>query len=202
MKTSEFDAYFNRVSETLKKVDTSVTECLVRIIMDCRERGNMIYIFGNGGSAATASHITGDFLKGISYELDKRFKIICLSDNIAGTSAISNDLSYDEVFVESLKAYLSENDLVIGISGSGNSLNVVKAMEYARDNGAVTVAMCGFKGGKIKNIADLTVHVPIEDMEITEDIHMIIFHAIKQRIIHLLKGEHYSMGEKYDHRVS
>jgi len=132
MKTSEFESYFGRVTMTLNKVDRQALERLVQVIMDCRERNNMIFIFGNGGSAATASHVTGDFIKGISYELDKRFKVMCLSDNIPGTSAVSNDLSYDEVFVEPLKSYLSENDVVIGISGSGNSENVVKAMEYAR----------------------------------------------------------------------
>ncbi len=201
MKTSEFESYFGRVTMTLNKVDRQALERLVQVIMDCRERNNMIFIFGNGGSAATASHVTGDFIKGISYELDKRFKVMCLSDNIPGTSAVSNDLSYDEVFVEPLKSYLSENDVVIGISGSGNSENVVKAMEYARSRGAYCVAFCGYTGGKIKSIADLVIHVPIDDMEVTEDIHLVIFHAIKQSIIHRIKGARYSMGEKYDNRI-
>ncbi len=201
MKNSDFTTYFEKVAETLKKVDQEALDKLVEIIFECRDRGNSVYIFGNGGSAATASHIAGDFLKGISYQLEKRFKVICLSDNIPGTSAISNDLSYDEVFIEPLKTYLSKNDVVIGISGSGNSLNVVKALEYAKTSGATTVALCGFNGGKIKEISDHAIHVPINDMEITEDIHLIIFHAVKQKIIHKLKGENYSMGFKYDQRV-
>ena len=201
MKNSDYTAYFDKVAETLKKLDQSVLDNLVKVILDCRERGNTIYIFGNGGSAATASHVAGDFLKGISYQLEKRFKVICLSDNIPGTSAISNDLTYDEVFIEPLKTFLNKNDVVIGISGSGNSVNVLKAMQYAKTAGAFTVAMCGFKGGKVKDIADIVVHVPVDDMEIAEDIHLIIFHAIKQNIIRRLKGDNYTMGYNYDQRV-
>ncbi len=201
MKNSDYTAYFDKVAETLQKVDQQVLDNLVKVILDCRDRGNTIYIFGNGGSAATASHVAGDFLKGISYQLEKRFKVICLNDNIPGTSAISNDLTYDEVFIEPLKAYLNQDDVVIGISGSGNSVNVIKAMQYARITGAYTIAMVGYRGGQMKDIADLVVHAPVEDMEVAEDIHLIIFHAIKQNIIHRLKGDNYTMGVNYDKRI-
>ncbi|MBN2611629.1 MAG: SIS domain-containing protein [Bacteroidales bacterium] len=201
MKNSDYTIYFEKVSDTLKKIDQGVLDKMVQAIFSCREKGKTIYIFGNGGSAATASHIAGDFMKGISYQLEKRFKVMCLSDNIPGISAISNDLSYDEVFIEPLKSFLTKNDMVIGISGSGNSVNVVKAMEYAKSVGAVTVAVCGFKGGKIKDIADIAVHVPVNDMEVAEDIHLVIFHAVKQNIIKQLKGDSYSMGYNYDQRV-
>ncbi|MBN2349964.1 MAG: SIS domain-containing protein [Bacteroidales bacterium] len=199
--SNHFENYFKGVSETLQKLDIQSIESVVDDLLSCREKGAFIYIFGNGGSAANASHIAGDFLKGISYGLEKRFKIICLNDNIAGTTAITNDLSYDEVFVEQLKTFLSPNDLVIGISGSGNSENVVRALEYAKSRHAKTIAMCGFKGGRAKEIADSALLVPVNDMEITEDIHIIIFHAIKQKIIRKLKGENYSMGSNYDNRV-
>ena len=202
MKSSEFKTYFSRLTETIDKLDIQAVEHLVEFLLRTRDHGNTIYIFGNGGSAATASHVTGDFLKGISYKLAKRFRIICLSDNISGVTAISNDLGYEDIFIEQLKAFLKKDDLVIGISGSGNSANVIKAMEYARSNGAITVAMCGFKGGKIKELADLAIHVPIHDMEITEDIHIMIFHAVKQALIKKLKGDDYSMGGNYDARVN
>jgi D-sedoheptulose 7-phosphate isomerase len=201
MKSSEFKAYFSRLSETIDKLDIQTIEQLVEFLLRARDHENTVFIFGNGGSAATASHITGDFLKGISYELDKRFRVMCLSDNISGLTAISNDLGYEDIFVEQLKVFLKKDDLVIGISGSGNSMNVVKAMEFARKNGARTVAMCGYKGGKIRELADLVIHVPVNDMEITEDIHIIIFHAVKQVLIKKLKGENYSMGNIYDARV-
>lgn len=201
MKNFKFEGYFSNVSETLKKIDTSKVEKLVDLLLQAREQERTIYIFGNGGSGATASHVTGDFLKGISYQMDKRFRVMCLNDNISGMMAISNDLSYEEIFIEPLKAFLHKEDIVIGISGSGNSANVVKALEYARLNGANTVAFCGFKGGKVKEIANIVIHAPIDDMEVTEDIHIIIFHAIKQALMKHLKGDDFSMGATYDERV-
>lgn len=201
MGNTELINYFDRVSETLKLLGTEAITKFIEQLLIAREKEKNIFIFGNGGSAASASHITGDFLKGISYNLDKRFRIHCLNDNISGMMAISNDLSYEEIFIEQLKAFLDKEDLVIGISGSGNSINVVKAMDYARSKGAKTVAFCGYKGGKIKDISDLVIHAPIHDMEITEDIHIIIFHAIKQVLMKRLKGGDISMGKIYDERV-
>jgi D-sedoheptulose 7-phosphate isomerase len=197
-----FENYFNKVSETLKEVDTNSIESALDIIMDCYNIGNTIYIFGNGGSASTASHVAGDFMKGISFGLDKRFRVICLNDNIPAITAISNDLTYDEVFYEQLKTYLEKDDVVIGISGSGNSVNVVKALNYARQVGTKIIAFSGYRGGKIKNMADVLIHAPVNDMEITEDIHIIIFHAIKQLINKKIKGEDFSMGANYDNRVT
>ncbi len=175
MKTSDFKNYFNRVSDTLVQLDINALEKVADLLLTCRENGNTVYIFGNGGSASTASHVTGDFLKGISYQLEKRFRIICLNDNIAALTAITNDLSYEEVFVEQLQTFMKKDDVVIGISGSGNSANVVKAMEYARDNKAVTIALTGYTGGKLKDIVDIMINAPIKDMEVTEDIHIITF---------------------------
>lgn len=201
MKNSELNEYFDKVSETLKQIDTSSIVKLVERLLKARENGNHIYIFGNGGSGATASHITGDFLKGISFGLEKRFRVQCLNDNISGMMAIANDLTYEEIFVEQLKAFVQKDDVVIGISGSGNSANVIKAMQYAVSQGATTVALCGYKGGKIKEIAEIVVHAPIHDMEVTEDIHIIVFHAIKQVMMKELKGDNTSMGSTYDNRI-
>jgi D-sedoheptulose 7-phosphate isomerase len=197
-----FSAYFEKLKETLDKLDLEPIGKVVEILLKCRDDRGTMYIFGNGGSAANASHIAGDFLKGISYGMEKRFRTHCLNDNVAGTTAITNDLSYDEVFIEQLKTYLSPGDVVIGISGSGNSENVVKAIKWARDNGAKTVALVGYKGGRLAQIAEVVLHVPVNDMEITEDVHTIIFHTIKQEINRRIKGESYSMGSEYDRRVN
>lgn len=201
MKNSDFTDYFGRVSETLQHIDNESVTGLVKLLLKARAEERMIFIFGNGGSAATASHVTGDFLKGISYGLDKGFRVVCLNDNISGMLAISNDLTFEDIFIEQLKIFLRKDDIVIGISGSGNSANVLRAIEYANSLGAFTVAFCGYKGGKVKNIARHIIHVPIQDMEITEDIHIIIFHAIKQVMMKELKGEGSSMGKTYDERV-
>ena len=201
MSNTKFSDYFKNVSETLEKLDIKVLDETVDRLLACRERKGFIYIFGNGGSAANASHIAGDFIKGISYGLENRFKVICLNDNTPGMTAITNDLSYDDIFIEQLKAFLTPNDMVIGISGSGNSENVIRALDYAKKQKAETVGLTGFKGGRMKDIVDLLIHVPINDMEITEDIHMVIFHSLKQELLKRLKGDNYSMGEQYDKRV-
>lgn len=198
---SSYHAYFEKLKNTLDKLDLACIQHIVDTLLECRENGKTMYIFGNGGSAANASHIAGDFLKGISYGMDKRFKTHCLNDNIAGTTAITNDLSFDEVFIEQLKTYLTPGDVVIGISGSGNSVNVVKAIKWAREKGAKTIALVGYDGGQLKETAEIVMHAPVRDMEITEDIHTITFHVIKQEINRRIKGEKYSMGESYDKRV-
>jgi D-sedoheptulose 7-phosphate isomerase len=199
---SPYSAYFHKLKETLDKIELKPVEQVVEILLKCREDQGTMYIFGNGGSAANASHIAGDFLKGISFGMKKRFKTHCLNDNIAGITAITNDLSYDEVFIEQLKTYLTPGDVVIGISGSGNSENVVKAIQWARDNGAVTIALVGYKGGRLAKVAEVVMHAPVDDMEITEDIHTILFHSIKQEINRRIKGENYSMGAAYDDRIN
>lgn len=199
---NDFQAYSNLLIATIEALDEEQLMALKKALLTTYHKGGNIYMFGNGGSGATASHISGDFMKGVSYGLEKRFRMICLNDNYAALGAISNDIGYEDVFVEQLKNHAKEGDLVIGISGSGNSENVVRAMEYAKSKKISSVAMCGYKGGKIKEIADVLVHVPVMDMEITEDLHMIIFHMVKQSIIKELHGnDGPSYGEIYKSRV-
>ena len=195
--------YLSLLKSTLDKLSPENLENVSKAFLACYESGGTFYVFGNGGSAATASHMAGDFMKGASYGLEKRFKFICLNDNNSAMMAIANDISYDDIFVEQLKNFLQPNDLVIGISGSGNSNNVVKAMEYAKEKGVKTLALCGYSGGKIKQLADLNVHAEVNDMEICEDIHMVVFHTIKQGLIKHLHGtSSVSMGSVYDARLT
>ena len=200
-ETNFVNIYFETVIQTLNKVDTSSIQVMADTVLDCYEKGNTIFIFGNGGSGATASHVAGDFIKGVSYGLEKRFKVICLNDNFSALAAISNDLSFEEIFVEQLKNFLKAGDLVVGLSGSGNSINIVKAFEYAKSKNAKTIALCGFSGGKIKTMADIAVHIPIANMEVTEDIHLVVFHTLKHELTKRLRGTNASMGTQYDERV-
>lgn len=202
MNTEHFNDYFDRLKNTIDNLDIAKLEETVDLIIKARENGNTMFIFGNGGSAANASHIAGDFLKGISYGLEKRFRVHCLNDNMAATTAITNDLTYDEVFLEQLKTWLNPGDIVIGISGSGNSVNVLNAIEWANQNGANTIGVCGYKGGKLAKMVNTTILAPINDMEIAEDIHIITFHAIKQLILKKIKGDRFEMGDAYEQRVS
>mgnify|MGYP000740082432 FL=1 len=194
-------AYIDLVKSTLDALDPKALEALTEAFMTTYEKGGNIYTMGNGGSGASASHAAGDFLKGASYGLDKRFKMICLNDNLPSMMAIANDIGWDHIFVEPLKNFLSKDDLVIGISGSGNSKNVVNALEYANEQGATTVAMSGFKGGKISELATINVHAPVMDMEVTEDVHMVIFNIVKKQMMARLMGDNPSMGSTYDQRI-
>ena len=193
--------YIDAVKSTLDALEPKALDALVEAFHTTYEKGGNIYTMGNGGSGASASHAAGDFLKGASYGLDKRFKMICLNDNLPSMMAIANDIGWESIFVEPLKNFLSKDDLVIGISGSGNSKNVVNALEYANANGATTVAMSGFKGGKISEIATINVHASVMDMEVTEDVHMVIFNIVKKQMMARLMGDNPSMGDTYDQRI-
>lgn len=197
---SQIESYIQLLKNTLDELDRDQINKAIIAFLKVYEAGGTIYTFGNGGSGASASHAAGDFLKGASYGLDKRFRIICLNDNLPSMMAIANDIGWEDIFIEPLKNFIQPNDLVIGISGSGNSTNVVKAMQYAKDQGVTTIAFCGFKGGKIKELADIVIHSKAMDMEIAEDIHMIVFNIIKKEMISRLHTSN-SMGRQYDERV-
>jgi D-sedoheptulose 7-phosphate isomerase len=182
----EINTFFKKVSDTLNRLDRAGLNLFIEKILSTYRAGRTIFVFGNGGSGDTASHFCGDFNKGVSYGLEKRLKIICLNDNTSALTAIANDISYDDVFVEQLKNFVVADDLVIGISCSGNSINVIKALELANHAGAFTVAFCGYTGGTLKKVASLAVHAEIEDMEVCEDVHLVIMHCIKQIILAIL----------------
>jgi len=153
---------------------------IIEILSTAYEKRNSIFIFGNGGSGITASHFACDINKGVSAGLKKRFRVICLNDNIATMLAYANDMSYPDIFVEQLKNFLEEDDVTIGISGSGNSSNVINAIRYANENGAKSIAFTGFKGGELARIAQTSIIVPTDDMQKIEDLHAILSHIVMQ----------------------
>ncbi len=178
---NSIDDYFGRLKIVLDNIDKDKINYFVSVLLKHYEKQSCIYIFGNGGSAMTASHVVCDFNKGVCLELEKKFKLICLNDNLATILAYANDISYDEIFRLQLKNYLKKDDLVIGISGSGNSLNVLEGIEYSKQVGAETFTLCGFDGGKLKQVDAVNcLHIPINDMQIAEDSHVIIFHVVMQ----------------------
>ena len=174
----EISSYFEREKHTLDAISKDDLNTLMNVLVNAKDEGKTIFIMGNGGSAATASHYVCDFNKGISLGKEKMFKFICLNDNIPTMMAYANDLSYADVFVGPLKNFMQAGDIVIGISGSGNSENVVRAIQYANENGGVTVGLTGYSGGRIKQLSKYNVHVPIDDMQITEDLHMVLDHCM------------------------
>lgn len=179
----------------MESMDKHQINNVMNKLIEVNERGGYVYIFGNGGSAATASHFVVDFNKGVSESLSKKFKFICLNDNIPSITAISNDIDYNQVFKFQLQNYLTEKDMVIGISGSGNSQNVVQAIEYANEQGAETIALVGYSGGELKKCAKYYIHVPINDMQKVEDIHMVLDHMM-MKILKDYLNERYSQIEE------
>ena len=170
--------YIAREKEILDMLDVEAIDAALNKIVETFENEGTIYIFGNGGSASTASHFANDFNKGISEYTEKKFRFICLNDNVPTVLAIANDIGYEEVYRFQLRGKLNKNDLVIGISGSGNSMNVVNALDYAKENGVATIGITGYTGGKVRAMCDYSLHVPVENMQLTEDVHMIFDHMM------------------------
>ena len=162
----------------MAKLDVEQINHALNLLQETLEKEGNIYIFGNGGSAATASHFVNDFNKGISEYTAKKFRFTCLNDNVSTLMAIANDIGYEEVFRFQLRGKLKENDIVIGISGSGNSPNVINAVEYARECGNKVIGLTGFSGGKLKELCDINLHVDINSMQVTEDVHMFFDHLM------------------------
>lgn len=170
--------YVDQLSKTLNSLVHSEIEDTAAAFLRARDENKQIIVFGNGGSGSTASHMVCDILKGCSYGKEKRFRIFCLNDNIPTLLAYSNDVSYDDVFLEQLKNYLQPGDVVLGISGSGNSKNIINAIEYANQQGNITIGFTGFQGGKLKQISTYSVNAMVDDMQISEDIHLIVLHIL------------------------
>lgn len=197
----DIQTYLLKSQEAVSQIPFDQVSKLAEAILQAYHAGSFIYTMGNGGSGATASHIAGDYVKGASFGLEKRFRIMCLNDNIPALMAISNDISYEAIFEEQLRNFARPGDLVIGLSGSGNSKNVVNALLWAKNQGIQTAALTGFRGGQCAQIADISIHIPVADMEIIEDLHMMTFHAIKRYLTNTLLGENPGMGAVYDQRI-
>ena len=174
----EISEYIDQEIALLNAMDQSAIETMLETLVDAYEREATIYVFGNGGSASTASHMANDFNKGISEYTDKKFRVICLNDNTPTVLAVANDIGYDEIFRFQLRNKVKEGDLVIGISGSGNSKNVIHALNYAKEKKAITAGWVGFDGGEVAKIADVVCHAKINNMQLVEDIHMIYNHMM------------------------
>ena len=181
-------SYLDTEIETLKKLDIEEINKAMNLLEETRKNGNVVYTCGNGGSASTASHIKNDFAKGISYDLKHKYNFVSLSDNIATIMAIANDDSYDQVFYKQIENIIRPNDVLLAISGSGNSKNVIKAVEYAKSVGCKVIGMTGYSGGKLKELSDIKLHVPLDNMQVAEDIHTIFNHCMMHILCNILKG--------------
>lgn len=170
--------YITHLQDVLSRLNLEDVQKSISVIMDAYQADKQIFVIGNGGSASTASHLACDLGKGTSVEGKKRFRVISLTDNVPTMTAWSNDVSYDDVFVEQLKNTVNSGDVVVGISASGNSENVIRAMQYAADISCVTIGWSGFGGGRLAKICDVNVVVDSSDYGPVEDVHLILNHIL------------------------
>ena len=177
--TSDYvQSYLGRLASVLKTIEPKQVAKVGELLATAREEGRHVFLCGNGGSAALASHVAVDLGKGASRNRKKRFRVLSLTDNVPWITALSNDLSYDDVFVEQLMNFAGKGDVLLAISSSGNSKNVLKAVRYAKEAGCHTVGISGFAGGKLKDLVDHHVLIKAEHMGLIEDGQMVVGHIL------------------------
>lgn len=180
-------SYFQRYSSIVGKLPYEVIDAVTAVFWDAYQRDQALFVFGNGGSAALASHSACDFGKGTVVNGNRRFRVMSLTDNVPLMTAWANDQRYEDIFAEQLRTFVRSGDVVFAISGSGNSANVLNGLQVARDSGAQTVGLTGFKGGKMKVLCDQCVVIPSDNMQLIEDFHIAVTHSIfttlKKRIV-------------------
>jgi len=170
--------YLSQVGTTLGRLPVDKIAEVVEVLDEARGKGKKIFTFGNGGSAATASHFASDLAKGAICQGKPRFKAFALTDNVPLLSAWANDTDYANIFSEQLENFAEPGDVAIAISGSGNSANVLNGVKTARAKGAITIGFVGFDGGKLRDLVDIALVVPNHNMEQVEDIHLLLEHVI------------------------
>lgn len=175
-----FTGYREAMAQAWASVDPQPFERAAAMLRDAIQGKRMIYACGNGGSAAISGHLLCDFLKGIQTDTPLRPRVVSLASHIELLTAIANDIAYDEVFAYQLKTMAAPGDVLMTISSSGNSENIVRAIDWARQNGVGTIAMTGFSGGRSAERADVNLHVAAENYGIVEDIHQSMMHALAQ----------------------
>jgi D-sedoheptulose 7-phosphate isomerase len=181
-------AYLDYLQSVLQRINAVEIGAFIETLLKARERGATVFFIGNGGSAATASHFANDLSIGTN-EYDKPFRAMSLTDNVPLITAISNDFGYEEIFVRQLRVLGKRGDVVVGISASGNSPNLLNTFEYARVAGIKTVAITAFDGGKMKAIADEGIHVMtgLKEYGPAEDAHMVLDHLVGAYLMRFIK---------------
>jgi len=174
--------YLNRLCEVLNRVDTDELDRAIELLHQAWSEGRQIITCGNGGSALTALHYLTDWNKMVFISSGKPFRGRCLADNVGLITAYANDISYQDIFREQLKPMLQPGDLLVGISGSGNSENVLRAIDYANEHEGVTLGICGYHGGKLRELAHHSICSNVPDMQLSEDLHLIFGHIVMQTL--------------------
>jgi D-sedoheptulose 7-phosphate isomerase len=182
------DEYVFEMQTALADMPRPAVMMTISRLYDAWEQRKQVFVIGNGGSASTASHIANDLSKATIVPGAHRMKVMSLTDNVALMSAWANDTSYDAIFKEQLENLLEPGDTVLAISASGNSPNILRAIEFARHRGAFTIAWTGLSGGQLRNTADLCVHAPTEDIGMIESVHVVIDHLVTRQLFQSIQA--------------
>jgi D-sedoheptulose 7-phosphate isomerase len=174
------DSYVARLKSAVDLLPKEELEALADTLLMAWKEKRQVFIFGNGGSAGNAIHLANDYLYGVSRQLGKALKVHALPANSAVLTCLANDEGYDSIFIQQLAVLANPGDIAIALSGSGNSPNILKALEYCRDNQIQSFAILGFSGGKAKSLANHAIHAPINDMQISEDLQLVVGHLMMQ----------------------
>jgi D-sedoheptulose 7-phosphate isomerase len=187
---ADSESYFGHYDRVLARLPHSKVEQVADKLHHAYETGRKVFIFGNGGSAALASHFACDLGKGATMpgNSHKRFKVLSLTDNMPLLTAWANDTSYEQVFAEQLRNFVQPGDIAFAISGSGNSPNVLLGLQVAREAGAFNIGLAGYQGGKMRRLCDLCIIIPSDNMQIVEDLHVSVSHALFTVVRHRIKN--------------
>jgi D-sedoheptulose 7-phosphate isomerase len=192
----DIPSYLEELSATIGKLPLPDIDRLVSLLLEAYSGGRTVFLFGNGGSAVLASHMACDLGKGTAPASGKRLRAVALTDNVALITAWANDTRYENIFAEQLENLLQAGDVAFAISGSGNSPNILAALNFARHAGAVTAGIAGFEGGKMKPLCDVCAVVPSRNMQIIEDLHLAIAHSVFRALLHRIQEVNHSVGGK------
>ena len=188
-ETYRSELYFQGYSDIIGKLPYQTIDAVTNAFCEAYRNDRTLFMFGNGGSAALSSHSACDFGKGTAANGNRRFRVMSLTDNVPLMTAWANDQRYDDIFAEQLRPFVRSGDVVFAISGSGNSANVLNGLQVARDSGAQTIGLTGFKGGKMKILCDLCIVIPSDSMQLIEDFHVAVTHSIFMTLRHKIFNE-------------
>lgn len=175
-----FAAYADRLSDALRRLDLGAVQRLAEALLACWREGRQVFLVGNGGSAGNAAHLANDYIYALSKRIGSGIRAHALAANASIVTCLANDEGYDQVFSAQLAVMARPGDVLIAFSGSGNSPNVLRALEEARRIGMLSFAVLGYTGGRAKGLADVPIHVPVEDMQVAEDLQMAVGHMVMQ----------------------
>src|SRR5262245_53010394 len=193
--TLNLPSYLERLNREVARLNQTEIQKWADLVFDAWKNDRFVFIIGNGGSGTTASHMAEDLGKStlrpadLNDESRKRLKVMSLTDNLGWILAVGNDCGYDQIFVQQLMNYGREGDLLVAISGSGNSPNILKAVDWANRHGLMTFGLTGYDGGKLRTMAKACLHVPLHDMGMVESIHLALFHWLLNEVFARINGE-------------